>query len=104
MFESSNRYMTSGINQRLPKELQALLWIAIDARLLLEKEKVDYLQVFTFKKVDDHSLAIHHEQEQPPLLNIHYTDYKEEYEEFLNEKVFVIDDITHSTMLFAYEY
>ena len=50
MFESSNRYMTSGINQRLPKEIQALLWIAIDARLLLEKEKVDYLQVFTFKK------------------------------------------------------
>lgn len=104
MFESQNRYLTCGIDQRLPQELQRLIWTSIDMRVLLAKEKIDYLQVFTFKKIDDEILALHHEQEQPPMLNVHYTNYRPEYEEILNEKIYVIDDGDHSTMLFAYEY
>ena len=34
----------------------------------------------------------------------HYNNYKQEYEEILNKKIFVIDDGDHSTMLFAKEY
>ena len=104
MFDPQKRHLTCGIDKRLPQELQRLIWTSIDMRVLLAKEKIDYLQVFTFKKIDDEVLALHHEQEQPPILNIHYTNYRPEYEEILHEKIFVIDDGDHSTMLFAYEY
>ena len=104
MFEPPNRYVTSAIDQRLPQDLQRLIWTSIDARILFSNEKIDYLQVFTFKKLDEEILALHHEQEQPPMLNVHYTNYRPEYEEILHEKIFVIDDGDHSTMLFAYEY
>jgi len=70
----------------------------------LTDNKLDYLQVFTFKKVSDTVLEIRYEQEQPEEVRIHYTGYKDEYRNFLDEKVFVIDDGDHSTMLFAYEY
>ena len=104
MFEPQNRYVTCGIDERLPQELQRLIWTSVDARILFWGEKIDYLQVFTFKKIDDEVLALQHEQEQPPILNVHYTNYRPEYEEILHEKIFVIDDGDHSTMLFAYEY
>ena len=104
MFEPQNRYVTCGIDQRLPQDLQRLIWTSIDARILFSNEKIDYLQVFTFKKLDEEILALHHEQEEPPMLNVHYTNYRPEYEEILHEKIFVIDDGDHSTMLFAYEY
>ena len=104
MFEPQNRYVTCGIDERLPQELQRLIWTSVDMRVLFANEKMDYLQVFTFKKIDDEILAVHHEQEQPPLLNVNYTNYRPEYEEILHEKIFVIDDGDHSTMLFAYEY
>ena len=104
MFEPQNRYVTCGIAQRLPQDLQRLIWTSIDMRILFANEKIDYLQVFTFKKIDGEILALHHEQEQPPMLNVHYTNYRPEYEEILHEKIFVIDDGDHSTMLFAYEY
>ena len=104
MFEPQNRYVTCGIDQRLPQDLQRLIWTSIDARILFSNEKIDYLQVFTVKKIDGEGLALHHEQEQPPMLNVHYTNSRPEYEEILHEKIFVIDDGDHSTMLFAYEY
>ena len=104
MFEPQNRYVTGGIDERLPQELQRLIWTSVDMRVLLANEKIDYLQVFTFKKIDGEVLALHHEQEQPPILNVHYTNYRPEYEEILHEKIFVIDDGDHSIMLFAYEY
>ena len=104
MFEREKRYITCGIDQRLPQDLQRLIWTSVDARILFSDEKIDYLQVFTFKKLDGEILALHHEQEQPPMLNVHYTNYRPEYEEIINEKIYVIDDGDHSTMLFAYEY
>ena len=104
MFEPQNRYVTCGIDQRLPQDLQRLIWTSVDARILFSDEKIDYLQVFTFKKIDGEVLALHHEQEEPPMLNVHYTNYRPEYDEILHEKIFVIDDGDHSTMLFAYEY
>ena len=104
MFNKEKRYVTGGIDERLPQELQRLIWTSVDMRVLLANEKIDYLQVFTFKKIDGEILAVHHEQEQPPLLNVNYTNYRPEYEELLHEKIFVIDDGDHSTMLFAYEY
>ena len=104
MFEREKRYVTCGIDERVPQDLQRLIWTSVEARVLFANEKIDYLQVFTFKKIDGEILALHHEQEQPPLLNVNYTNYRPEYEDILHEKIFVIDDGDHSTMLFAYEY
>ena len=104
MFEREKRYVTGGVDERIPLDLQRLMWTSIDMRMLFADEKIDYLQVFTFKKIDGEILALHHEQEEPPMLNVHYTNYRPEYEEIINEKIFVIDDGDHSTMLFAYEY
>ena len=104
MFEPQNRYVTCGIDERLPQDLQCMIWASIDMRRLITDNKMDYLQVFTFKKIDEEILSLHHEQEQPPILNVHYINYRPEYEVILHEKIFVIDDGDHSTMLFAYEY
>ena len=104
MFDKETRYVTGGIDERVPQELQCLIWASIEARIFFANGKIDYLQVFTFKKIDGEMLALHHEQEHPPMLNVHYTNYRPEYEEIINEKIYVIDDGDHSTMLFAYEY
>ena len=49
-------------------------------------------------------LAITQSQECPEKTTTHYIEYKQEHENLVNEKIFVIDDGDHSTMLFAYEY
>ena len=104
MFEPENRYVTCGIKDELPGDIQLMLWLAIDSVRVTMGDKLDYLQVFTFKKVSDTVLEIKHEQEKPKEVRIHYTGYKDEYRSFIGEKVFVIDDGDHSTMLFAHEY
>ena len=57
MFEREKRYITCGIDQRLPQDLQRLIWTSVDARILFSNEKIDYLQVFTFKKLDEEILC-----------------------------------------------
>ena len=104
MFDPATRYITCGINAELPAEIQMLLWLAIDSVRITANDKLDYLQIFTFQKLSDDILAIRHEQEEPLRVRVHHTGYKEEYRSFLGEKVFVIDDGDHSTMLFAHEY
>ena len=102
MFDNE-RYITCGISDRVPEDLQVAIWSAIE----LQKKfcsKLDYLQVFTFQKIGEDTLAIRQTQENPNFGTTHYTNYKQEYEEILNEKTFVIDDGDHSTMLFAKEY
>lgn len=97
MFDNS-RYLTKGINEEVPLNLQILLWSMIDS-MLIEK---DYLQVFKIKVVNSNAnlIEIIHTQEQP------------EYKQTINAvatierdmKIFVIDDGTNTTMLFAEEY
>ena len=103
MFDVGKRFMTCGIVERLPAEIQALLWSSIDTQLGLGLE-MDYLQVFKFEKVDNDILAIHHEQEEPEQKTVIYSEYKAEYDALLAETVYIIDDGDHSTMLFATEY
>lgn len=102
MFKN-DRYITCGVADRLPEELQQAIWLAIDLAIRVI-DKVDYLQVFTFEKLGEEVLVIKQKQEQPKRETIHYSDYKKEYDTILNEKIFVIDDGDHSTMLFSYEY
>ena len=102
MFDSK-RYLTNGVLQTIPVEIQMIVWAMID-ELKNKVETVDYLQVFELKpECKDNSQPqqlIKHSQECPP--------YKAEVTincgTITKEKLFVIDDETHVTMLLASEY
>lgn len=93
MFE--NRYLTRGVQARIPLTLQIFLWDCIDNL----PEPKDYLQVFRLS-VCREMQSIVHEQEQP--------EFKREYllnlSHPITAKVYVIDDGDHCTMLLAEEY
>lgn len=95
MFDNS-RYITKGINEELPLNLQILLWSLVDT-LLIEK---DYLQIFNIKVIRGNLLEITHSQENPP--------YKRTIQAVGNidrdMKVYIIDSQEYSTMLFSEEY
>ena len=94
MFQNK-RFLTRGVQAEIPIELQLFLWHCIDQ---LPEER-DYFQVFKLD-VRNGKQHIHHFSEQP--------EYSKEYTIDLanpvNQKVYVIDDIDHSTMLLAEEY
>ena len=79
----------------MPPLLQIIMWELIK-QMPVDK---DYLQVFSLS-VKDGIQRIKHTQEVP--------EYSEEYviyiENPVTQKVFVIDDKTHSTMILANEY
>lgn len=93
---NGKRFSTRCIAETVPTPLQAVMWMLIES-MTVEK---DYLQIFELSEHDGKQRIVH-KQEQPP--------YRREYllqtgTPFLNAKIFVIDDVTHSTMLFNYEY
>ena len=94
MFQNK-RFLTRGVQAEIPVELQLFVWHCIDN---LPEER-DYFQVFALKEIDGKQ-HIHHFSEQP--------EYSKEYqistEKPITAKVYVIDDIDHSTMLLAEEY
>ena len=95
MFENP-KYLTRGVQSTIPGWLVVLLWHLIE---IMSVERKDYLQVFHLSRMDT-GQHITHTQEQPPYqyeLDGPCTDE-------VNDKIFVIDDGTHSTMLLAEEY
>ena len=94
MFQNK-RFLTRGVQAEIPIELQLFLWHCINQL----PEEQDYFQVFALKEIDGKQ-HIHHFSEQP--------EYSKEYqistEKPITAKVYVIDDIDHSTMLLAEEY
>ena len=94
MFQNK-RFLTRGVQAEIPMELQLFLWNCIDQ---LPEER-DYFQVFKLD-VFNGKQHIHHFPEQP--------EYSKEYqistEKPITAKIYVIDDIDHSTMLLAEEY
>ena len=100
MFE--NKYLTRGIYSEVSLFLQNLMWSMINS---MEVEKQDYLQVFELKKINVHGKTfqqITHKQEQPEYKKVIAVPISED--ECFNGKVFVIDDVSHCTMLLAEEY
>jgi len=94
MFNNS-RYLTKGVQEKISLELQIFMWNCVDE---LPTER-DYLQVFNLEPFGEMQ-RITHTSENP--------EYKMEYlipsEKPITEKVYVIDDGDHSTMLLAEEY
>ena len=102
MFDKNSRYITSGIQHRIPLELQLFLWDCIETLKEQEKE-LDYLQIFELSKERDYGVfyqKIEHRQEVPEFNKT----YKLFSQQIVNAKIFVIDDEDHSTMLLAEEY
>jgi len=100
MFDN-DRYMTSGISADVPLELTIYLWVLIDE--MKGKLEIDYLQILSIESEPHdkgYKLTVTHSQEIPSYKKIH-----EIYsEKSIQGKIFVIDDQSHSTMLWAHEY
>lgn len=96
MFDK-DRYLTRGVSNEVPFEIQLLLWSMIGEVTV----KKDYLQVFEIEPIKDNLLRIEHRQEVPK--------YKKEIivsNVGINSKVklFVIDAGEYSTMMLSEEY
>ena len=102
MFDNGSRYITKGIDDRIPLDVQIFMWQAIE-ELKGTGEDVDYLQVFNISVADeiDNTLRIIHSQEIPEYKKIWVIKASESC---YDDKIFVIDDGTHSTMLLSEEY
>lgn len=94
------KYVTQGIKENVPTFLQNILWHMIES---LEVEAKDYIQVFHLDSITEQGKLkqrIVHKQEEP--------DYHKEYtlctKQILSGKLYMIDDLTHSTMLLGEEY
>jgi len=95
---TNKRYITKGVDNTVPPELQLLMWNMIDT---MEVSQKDYLQVFELSEEDGKQKIIHR-QEQPEYERTYSLNMADA--SFLYAKIFVIDDETHSTMLLASEY
>ena len=102
MFDNGNRYISRGVNDGIPIDVQIFMWQLIE-ELKDTIEDIDYLQVFTISTVDEgeNTIRIIHSQEVPEYKKIWIFEASEPCNE---EKIFVIDDESHSTMLLADEY
>ena len=98
MFKKSrDRYLTIGVDEKIPIDIQIFMWEAVDNM----PEPKDYLQVF--------NLTV-----QNGLQIIRHTSEKPKYEmtyiltslltKAVTAKVYIIDDGDHCTMLLAEEY
>ncbi len=91
----NKKFITCGVEKNIPPLLQSFLWELI---FTLPVDK-DYLQVFNLSAEGDKQI-VKHTQEVP----VYNKEYIFEFENPVAEKIFVIDDGTHSTMLLANEY
>ena len=97
MFESNKpRYLTRGVDLEIPLEIQLFLWTAIDKM----PEPKDYLQVFNLT-IENGMQIVKHSSEQPKF-NMTYV--LPTAEQTVTQKIYVIDDGDHCTMLLAEEY
>lgn len=94
MFQN-DRYLTCGVDSTIPLELQMFLWQCVDGL----PEPRDHLQVFDLKPKGNLQ-SITHLSEEPEYC----MDYLLLADSPISEKIYVIDDGTHSTMLLSSEY
>ena len=94
MFDNE-RYLTCGVDSSIPLELQLFLWNCVDGL----PEPRDHLQVFDLKQVGILQ-CITQRSEEP--------EYRKTYlipsDSPVSNKIYIIDDGDHSTMLLASEY
>lgn len=106
MFETQgNRYITRGVNDAVPKEIQLYCWQLIDAKAKQFDPSLDYLQIFEFNRDGQRgTITIIYRQEEPFFIDYHEWRLTEKLRNFSVMKLWVIDDRTHQTMLLPEEY
>ena len=92
---NNKRYLTSGVDSTIPPELQLFLWECVDSM----PEPRDYLQVFELS-ASGPMQSIVHSSEEPEYRKV----YMIPSDAPITEKLYIIDDGDHSTMLLANEY
>lgn len=102
MFDN-NRYVTRGVNAEVDVRLQVIMWGLIDKLNESKDIEVDYLQVFNICKNQD-KILLEHKQEVPEYQKLYEINNMLDIEVNDKLKLFVIDDVDHSTMLLAQEY
>ena len=104
MFKQGSRYITRGVNDKLPFKLHIIMWMMIDDFMLNRSEKdIDYLQVFNIHR-DKNGIKIIHTQEVPTYKNEIMLNRNDIVLENGCYKIFVIDDVEYCTMMLAEEY
>lgn len=97
MFErSKGRYLTRGVDAEIPIDIQIFMWEAVDKM----PEPKDYLQVFNLS-VENGLQIIKHTSEQPKF---DMTYILTTLTKAVTDKIYIIDDGDHCTMLLAEEY
>lgn len=101
-----HRYMTKGIQESLPIEVQFFLW-ELQMNLRATKKDIDYLQVYRLSTiVKDYKTyqVINHEAEKPKHSAMYFLKTKI----YIKDKIYIItdhhEDSLVETMLFASEY
>ena len=91
----TNKYLTCGVDSTIPIDLQLFLWECYE-RLPADR---DYLQVFDLRPVGCMQ-SITHRSEQPE----YHKEYLIPLDTPITQKLYIIDDGDHCTMLLAEEY
>lgn len=99
------RFKTKGINDKIPLNIQMLIWHILD-NFVTNANEVDYLQIFNLHiNWTKQTLQIVHQQEIPSYQMIY--EFKLPIEDLLhlnNQKIYIIDNGTYNTMLLTDEY
>jgi hypothetical protein len=96
---NGNRYLTRGIKDEIPVEIQLIMWAIIDNRKAI-KADLDYLQIFQLTPQGNEQKILH-SQEQPEYSNeilVPLICFPVE------RRIWVIDSGEYSTMLLPEEY
>ena len=94
MFDNQ-RYLTKGVHETIPFELQAFMWDCIDRM----PEPKDYFQVFELEDIGNMQHIVHFSEQPEYRMNYFIPVLKA-----VTAKVYVIDSEEYSTMLLAEEY
>ena len=92
---NNKRYLTCGVDSSIPLEVQLFLWECVDGL----PEPRDHLQIFDLEQVGCMQ-SITHRSEEPEYRKV----YLLPADDPITEKLYIIDDGDHSTMLLASEY
>lgn len=98
-----SRYVTKGVAENFPIELQAALFSAIEQMREKVCGQLDYLQIFeivTEGNGQKKFLHIYHMQECPEAKLEYFIPTDVE----VNGRAYMIDDVDHITLLLAEEY
>lgn len=103
--EKENRYVTKGVNEAVPVELQLFCWQCIDEQATKDEIIMDYLQVFELNPDNQRqTIEVIHRQEKPFLIKYHEVKMTDSMNQLAFLKLWIIDDGTNQTMLLPEEY